>query len=81
VRADWALPLVNLSELLDDTAEALTLAERAAALGNLAQRRAALGDDGGAAEAARAVLGLAPEHAEARALLDRLGSARPGGAT
>jgi cellulose synthase operon protein C len=87
--ADWALPLVNLSELLDDTAEALTLAERAAALApdwpdahwNLAQRRAALGDDGGAAEAARAVLGLAPEHAEARALLDRLGSARPGGAT
>jgi tetratricopeptide (TPR) repeat protein len=87
--ADWALPMVNLSALLAETPEALRLAERAATLApdwpdaqwNLAQRRAAAGDDAGAAAAARAVLGLVPEHAEARALLERLGAGAPGRAS
>ncbi|WP_200235603.1 tetratricopeptide repeat protein [Thiohalocapsa halophila] len=79
----WALPMVNLSELLTEAPEALELAERAAALTpewsdaqwNLAQRRAEAGDTEGALAAARAVLALAPEHAGAQAMVQRLGDA------
>jgi tetratricopeptide (TPR) repeat protein len=84
---DWALPMVNLSELLADDgadgvrSESLALAERAAELApewpdahwNLAQRREASGDTPGALAAARQVLILAPDHAEARAMVQRLG--------
>ncbi|WP_295883791.1 tetratricopeptide repeat protein [uncultured Thiohalocapsa sp.] len=82
----WALPMVNLSELLAADpaaadAEALDLAERAASLTpewsdaqwNLAERRAEAGDTAGALAAARAVLALAPEHSAAQALVQRLG--------
>jgi tetratricopeptide (TPR) repeat protein len=86
---DWALPMVNLSELLADEgadgprAESLTLAERAARVApkwpdahwNLAQRRAASGDEPGALAAAREVLSLAPGHAGARGMVQRLGKA------
>ena len=85
---DWALPLVNLSELLAaDPAgvpEALGLAERAAAAApdwidarwNLARRQAEAGDGEAAAASARQVLAVAPDHAGARALLRERGKAR-----
>jgi tetratricopeptide (TPR) repeat protein len=78
---DWALPMVNLSELLaagDATRdEALRLAERAAELTpdwidaqwSLAQREAEAGADDAALRAARRVLALAPDHAGAAALV------------
>jgi predicted Zn-dependent protease len=80
---DWALPLVNLSELLGATPEAVDLAQRAAELApdwldaqwNLAQRRDAVGDRGGALAAAREVLLLAPGHAGASAMVRRLSDA------
>jgi predicted Zn-dependent protease len=77
---DWVLPMVNLAELLGADPAALALAERAAelapewpdALWNLAQRRAEVGDTEGALAAARSVLALAPEHAGAQAMVQRL---------
>jgi tetratricopeptide (TPR) repeat protein len=77
---DWALPMLNLAELLAADPEALALAERAARLSpewaaaqwNLAQRRADAGDTEGALAAARTVLALAPEHAGALAMVQRL---------
>jgi tetratricopeptide (TPR) repeat protein len=78
---DWALPMVNLAELLATDPEALALAERAARLApewpaaqwNLAQRRADAGDSEGALAAARSVLALSPEHTGALAMAQRLG--------
>lgn len=82
---DWALVMVNLSELLgaaDDTREeAVEMASRAADLTprwqvahwNLAQRAMEAGEPDRARQAARQVLEISPEHADARALLAELG--------
>jgi len=83
-QSDWALPMVNLSELLaaeeGNRAEAVSMAERAADLAprwadarwNLAQRKADVGARGEALRAARQVLELAPEHAGAKAMIASL---------
>jgi tetratricopeptide (TPR) repeat protein len=85
---DWALPMVNLSELLaGDPAtrpESLRLAERAADLTpdwtdsrwNLAQRQAEAGANALAVAAARQVLAHAPDHAGAAELVARLGQSQ-----
>ena len=82
--ADWALPMVNLSELLStDEAtrmEAVNIAARAAELSpnwvdahwNLAQREADIGADAEALAAARQVLELDLTHEGARAMVARL---------
>lgn len=82
--ADWALPMVNLSELLSaDEAtrtEAVEIAMRAAELApnwvdarwNQAQREEAANAPAQALASARRVLELDPTHAGARALVDRL---------
>ena len=81
---DWAVVMVNLSELLgagDETREeAVQMASRAADLTprwqvaqwNLAQRAMEAGDPDRARQAARQVLEISPDHADARALLAEL---------
>jgi tetratricopeptide (TPR) repeat protein len=86
---DWALVMVNLSELLGEAeesrSEAVELASRAAELTprwqvaqwNLAQRAMEAGERDRARQAARQVLDLSPGHADARALLAELDQRSP----
>ena len=81
---DWAVVMVNLSELLgageETREEAVQMASRAADLTprwqvarwNLAQRAMEAGDPDRARQAARQVLEISPDHADARALLAEL---------